>query len=113
MLATKCPACFEHGDALKDGRHNTAKSRTACAAYTRQRKWNASMRRLLAEPGASWLHVPDAPDYSPKALRKWAMSQSVALGRDPNLWWRETWALLQKEPKSWRGFTFAPKGPVT
>lgn len=79
--------------------------------WNAQVAWNNKMRRLLAADGVIPVHP--APDYSLKALEAWAVSQSINADGSPNTWWRETHALLAKEPKSMRGFSFMPKGKVT
>lgn len=72
--------------------------------------WNRKITTLLKANGV--IHVHEAPDYSPKAMEKWVVSQSVTADVAPNLWWRSIHALLAKEPKSMRGFSFMPKGEV-
>ena len=82
-------------------------------AWVAQRNWNSKMHTLLKGDGGIKVH--EAPDYSLKALEAWAVKQSVTKRTsegDPNLWWRQMHALLQKEPKSMRGFSFMPKGEV-
>ena len=81
--------------------------------WKRQMAWNDKMRKILKDNGNQ--PIPETPDYSLKALEAWAVKQSVTVKNEkvcPNMWWREMHSLLQKEPKSMKGFTFMPKGEV-
>lgn len=102
-----CQCCFENGE-----EHHKYYTSAYCRAYSRQVTWNRKVRRLLTADGV--IPVSPAPDYSLKTLEAWAVSQSMT-GKPlvPNTWWCATHALLAKEPKSMKGFTFMPKGEVT
>lgn len=95
----ECVACFEQGpEYAKDRQTHSG----ACRDYARQRVWNKKMSTLLGrEPEEA--PIPKAPTYTMAELERWAVRESVT-ERMPNLWWRETWALLQTDGKAYRDF---------
>lgn len=107
MKTRECAFCRENG---REHKYTTQD----CRAYPKQVTWNRKMRRIMAQDGRQ--PIPTSPDYSPEGLRDWAVSQSLTKVDDgfmANTWYRGVRALLDKEPKPMRGFTFMPKGEVS
>jgi hypothetical protein len=104
-MAKDCNACFERGTGYID----TVWHGRACQNYARQRVWNKKMQTLLGrEPEEA--PIPKAPTYTWPELERWSVGQaatpvgSYTWTSKPNIWWRETWALLQTDGKAYKQF---------
>jgi hypothetical protein len=115
IVMKDCGACFEQGPlTYSGGKRQHGKS---CRDYARQRVWNKKMQTLLGrEPEEA--PIPKAPSYTEAELERWAVGQATTpkyhprgfgFDTEPNLWWRETWALLQTDGRAYKHFIKACK----